>query len=167
MLTLLCYVVLASSAPFGQVQSKPAEDTKPKLPSGAEEWDLVGAFRLTDNKGAEFKVYVYAEDSNVIFAKRAKDGLELKTYPNTLTLHAMYRSSDGEWSHTELMTAGSSSFSKVIKETPEAVTIQLRSNIRVSRKPGESLEAYLDRTKGVNEPVIKSLRVNDGKPKLK
>jgi hypothetical protein len=150
----------------------PSEDLRAlakqvSLPAGAaDKWDAIGTYTLKGRK-VPTTVKLYYSDSDSIADKVARARgrrFGTKTYPNFFSIHAVYREGDGPWKHKELYGGPRVGFSKVAEVKPEAVTIQLRSKLKliINRRIRWSDEDL----KRLSTPISTRLSLKDGVPSL-
>jgi hypothetical protein len=133
-----------------------------RLPDGGQYWDYIGAFRLTPAKGRAITVRLYAEDSDSVADKLDAKGMStLRHYPNSFSLHAMYRAAFGEWQHKTLLSYGRTGFERVKEQSPAGPVLELRPKYRYTLE--EAKRAH-QAGEEINKPFTKRLKAKDGVP---
>ena len=120
-----------------------------RMPLGIGEY--VGTVRLADATGRPVPVRLFVDDSDAAGGLRA--------YPNSLDLHAVYRSGDGSWGHRRLASYARVKFLRVKERAARSAVLEVRPDWRADGK---------DRTDGrdVNAPFIRRLTLRGGLPVL-
>ena len=135
-----------------------------RLPANAaEEWDAIGTYTLKGEKATTTVKLYYADSDSIAKKMERKRGMG-RIYPNSFSIHAVYREGDGSWKYKELYRVGRVGFWKVAEITPEVVTVQVRSKaIIFSNNPIHFTDEELKR---MYEPASMQLTLKDGVPSL-
>jgi hypothetical protein len=132
------------------------------LPAGAaEQWDAIGTYTIQEGKAAA-TIKLYYADSDVIADKAKRRD---KGYPNSLSMHAVYKNGDGPWKYKEIYSVGGLGFWKVVEVKPDVITLQVRSRMNLFLdSPIRFTEEEITR---MYEPMSMRLTLKDGVPSLK
>src|SRR5438067_8219068 len=71
-------------------------------PPRVADWDPIGAYWLKHGGGV-MEIRLYCRDSDSVGEKEMKQrGAGFSIYPNSFSLHAVYRGGSGGWEHKQL-----------------------------------------------------------------
>src|SRR5262245_31902630 len=103
LLAAILSFVPSPGPPPEPLHARPAPEPEVRLPEGGENWDYLGVFELQGQNGPAVAVRLYALDTDSVAEKEMKKGgWGMSIYPNSFSLHAMYRPRTGPWTHTKL-----------------------------------------------------------------
>ncbi len=144
----------------------PAQSKQVVLPAGAaDKWDAIGTYALKEESAATTLKLYYADSDSIADKAKRKGDLERRHYPNSFTIHAVYRVGDGPWKYKELFSAARVGFWKVTEVKPETITIQVRSKlILMSNSPIRFTDEEIGR---IYKPAAMRLTLKEGTPVLK
>jgi hypothetical protein len=165
---VVCAIIVSAWAPDFAALDLRGVGKDVILPRGAEwQWDAIGIYRL---KAADTitTIKLYYQDSDCVAVKQQKrDPLRVYLgtfYPNTFSIHAVYRQEGQQWKHKELWRRGRVGFLRVAVVKSESVTVEVRSKHIIFS--GDPIETSEEVRRQIGGPVPLQLTLKNGAPSL-
>src|SRR5262245_10207606 len=99
---------------------------KVALPSRASDrWDAIGTFTIKEDKATTIAKLYFSDSDSIAEKVELRGGFGIRMYPNSFSIHAIYRQENGPWKHKELFGAARVGFLKVADVRPDAVTLEI------------------------------------------
>jgi hypothetical protein len=133
------------------------------FPERAKQWDRIGLYSIKKEKNDILLLLYFHDTSSVAFKAMKENKPGVYIYPNSLSMHGVFRNESNKWIHQELFFQTRTSFGKVLKTDSSNVVVECRPYLIIRKFNGETFEDLEKRRLEVSRPFAVSISFVDGR----